>query len=48
MTGHVYVTRAWSCTVRLAVADVGVLENAAADLDALLDRVDRLAKALDK
>ena len=43
MTGHVYVTRAWSCTVRLAVADVGVLENAAADLDALLDRVDRLA-----
>ena len=43
MTVHVYVTRAWSCTVRLAVTDPRVLPDAAADLDALLDRVDRLA-----
>jgi FAD:protein FMN transferase len=43
MTAHAHVTRAWSCTVRLAVADAGVLPNAAADLDALLDRADRLA-----
>jgi thiamine biosynthesis lipoprotein len=40
---HVYVTRAWSCTVRLAVTDAGALPDAAADLNALLDRVDRLA-----
>lgn len=40
---HVYVTRAWSCTVRLAVTDARVLPEAAADLDALLDRIDRLA-----
>lgn len=43
MSAHVYVTRAWSCTVRLAVSDPAVLADAAADLDALLDRVDRLA-----
>jgi FAD:protein FMN transferase len=43
MTADVYVTRAWSCTVRLAVADAAVLSDAAAYLDALLDRVDRLA-----
>jgi thiamine biosynthesis lipoprotein len=43
MTAHVYVTRAWSCTVRLAVTDPRVLPDAAADLDALLDRVDRQA-----
>src|SRR5215471_787024 len=43
MTAHVHVTRAWSCTVRLAVTDVAVLPDAAAYLDALLDRVDRLA-----
>ena len=43
MTAQVYVTRAWSCTVRLVVADAAVLENAATDLDAVLDRVDRLA-----
>jgi thiamine biosynthesis lipoprotein len=43
MTAHVYVTRAWSCTIRLAVTDAAVLADAAADLDALLDRVDRLA-----
>ena len=43
MTAHVYVTRAWSCTVRLAVTDAGVLPDAATDLNALLDRVDRLA-----
>jgi thiamine biosynthesis lipoprotein len=43
MTAHVYVTRAWSCTVRLAVTDPRVLPDAAHDLDALLDRIDRLA-----
>ncbi len=43
MTAHVHVTRAWSCTVRLAVTDVAVLPDAAAYLDTLLDRVDRLA-----
>lgn len=43
MTARVYVTRAWSCTVRLAVTDAAVLPDAAAYLDALLDRVDRLA-----
>jgi FAD:protein FMN transferase len=43
MTAHVYTARAWTCTVRLVVADAAVLENAAADLDAVLDRVDRLA-----
>lgn len=34
---------AWSCTVRLVVADAIVLDAAAADLFALLDRVDRAA-----
>jgi thiamine biosynthesis lipoprotein len=43
MTAHVHVTRAWSCTVRLAVTEARVLPGAAADLEALLDRVDRLA-----
>lgn len=43
MTAHVYVTRAWSCTVRLAVTEPRAMPEAAADLDALLDRVDRLA-----
>jgi thiamine biosynthesis lipoprotein len=43
MSAHVHVTRAWSCTVRVAVTDVAVLPDAAAYLDALLDRVDRLA-----
>ncbi|HZE49264.1 MAG TPA: FAD:protein FMN transferase [Jatrophihabitantaceae bacterium] len=43
MTAHVYVTRAWSCTVRLAVTNANVLPDAAADLDALLARVDRSA-----
>jgi thiamine biosynthesis lipoprotein len=43
MTVHVHVTRAWSCTVRLAVTDARVLPSAAADLYGLLERVDRLA-----
>ena len=43
MTAHVHVARAWSCTVRLAVTNARVLPAAAADLEALLDRVDRLA-----
>jgi thiamine biosynthesis lipoprotein len=38
-----YVTRTWSCTVRLVVDDPRVLRQAAADLDALLDSVDRVA-----
>jgi thiamine biosynthesis lipoprotein len=43
MTTHTYVTRAWSCTVRLVVGDGRALAPAAADLTALLDRVDRMA-----
>jgi thiamine biosynthesis lipoprotein len=43
VTAHVHVTRAWSCTVCLAVTDARVLPPAVADLEALLDRVDRLA-----
>lgn len=43
MTVHVHVTRAWSCKVRLAVTEARVLPAAAADLETLLDRVDRLA-----
>jgi thiamine biosynthesis lipoprotein len=43
VTVHVHVTRAWSCTVRLAVTDARALPPAVADLEALLDRVDRLA-----
>ncbi len=35
--------RAWSCTVRLVVDDDRVIAPAAADLTALLDRVDRVA-----
>jgi FAD:protein FMN transferase len=35
--------QAWSCTVRLLVADAAVLADAAADLRALLDQVDRAA-----
>ena len=38
-----FTTRAWSCTVRLVVDEPGVLKPAAADLVALLDRVDRVA-----
>jgi FAD:protein FMN transferase len=38
-----HVTRAWSCTVRLVVDDDRVLPAAAADLDALLARVDTIA-----
>ncbi len=38
-----YVGRAWSCTVRLVVEDERVLEPAAADLHALLERVDQAA-----
>jgi FAD:protein FMN transferase len=38
-----YVTQTWSCTVRLVVDDPRVLRSAAADLDALLDAVDRAA-----
>ena len=34
---------AWSCTVRLVVADAGALSRAAEDLRSLLARVDRLA-----
>ena len=37
------VTRAWSCVVRLVVDDERVLAAASADLEALLDRVDRAA-----
>lgn len=40
---HVHVTRAWSSTVRLVVCDKRALRPAADDLEALLDRVDRLA-----
>jgi len=43
MTTHTYVTRAWSCTVRLVVGDGRALAPAAADLTALLDRIDRMA-----
>jgi FAD:protein FMN transferase len=43
VTAHVHVTRAWSCTVRLAVTDARALPPALADLEALLDRVDRMA-----
>jgi FAD:protein FMN transferase len=43
VTAHVHVTRAWSCTVRLAVTNPRVLPAAAADLEALLDRIDRQA-----
>src|SRR5882762_3595695 len=43
MTAHVYVASAWSSTVRLAVTNASVLPDAAADLDALLARVDRSA-----
>ncbi len=35
-----HVARAWSCTVRLVVDDPAALRHAAADLHALLDRVD--------
>jgi thiamine biosynthesis lipoprotein len=38
-----YVGRAWSCTVRLVVADPAALRPAAADLTALLAIVDRAA-----
>lgn len=38
-----YVTRAWSCTVRLVVDDPAVLADASADLDSLLAHVDRVA-----
>ena len=43
MTTQTHVTRAWSCTVRLVVADGRALAPAAADLTALLDRIDRMA-----
>jgi thiamine biosynthesis lipoprotein len=39
----VHTTRAWSCTVRLAVGDERALTPAAQDLDALLAAVDRAA-----
>ena len=38
-----HVSKAWSCTVRLVVDDPRALHPAAADLTALLDRVDRAA-----
>ncbi len=38
-----WVGQAWSCTVRLLVAEAAVLDRAAADLRTLLDRVDRAA-----
>ena len=43
MTTQSYVTRAWSCTVRLVVEDGRALAPAATDLKALLDRIDRMA-----
>jgi thiamine biosynthesis lipoprotein len=43
MTAHTHVTRTWSCTVRLVVEDARALTPAAADLEVLLDRVDRMA-----
>jgi FAD:protein FMN transferase len=43
VSAHVRVMRAWSCTVRLAVTDARVLPAAAADLEALLERLDGLA-----
>ncbi len=39
----VYTTRAWSCTVRLAVDDARILSPAAADLTTLLATVDSVA-----
>jgi thiamine biosynthesis lipoprotein len=38
-----FTTRAWSCTVRLVVDDPRILKPAAADLVALLDRIDLVA-----
>ena len=38
-----FATRAWSCSIRLVVDDPRLLQPAAADLVALLDRVDRVA-----
>ena len=38
-----YVGRAWSCTVRIVVEDERVLDDAAADLHTLLERVDEAA-----
>ena len=43
MSAHTHVMRAWSCTVRLVVDDSRALAPAAADLEALLDRIDRMA-----
>ena len=43
MSTDTAVLRAWSCTVRLVVADARVLRPAAAELAELLDLVDRLA-----
>ena len=43
LTDNTFTTRAWSCTVRLVVDDSRVLRQAAADLVALLDRIDRTA-----
>ena len=43
MIDNTYETRAWSCTVRLVVADPRVLRRAAGDLDALLAGVDKAA-----
>ena len=43
MNAHTHVTRAWSCTVRLVVEDARAMAPAAADLDALLGRIDATA-----
>ena len=43
MSAHTHVMRAWSCTVRLVVDDSRALAPAATDLEALLDRIDRMA-----
>ncbi len=43
MSTHTHMFRTWSCTVRLVVEDRRALAPAAADLRALLDRIDRMA-----
>ncbi len=40
---HTFVTRTWSCTMRLVVDDASALSAASTDLTALLDRVERAA-----